>query len=139
MNKVFLIGNLTRDPERTETPSGIVCCRFTVAVKRSYPNQDGDYETDFLNCTAWRGQAESIAKYIKKGNKISVVGNIQLRNYEDNDGIKRTAIDIIVSEAEFLTPRANGAADEEPREPRTTTTAKKPTLKQLSIDDDLPF
>ena len=89
MNKVFFIGNLTRDPELTETPSGIAVCRFSIAVNRDYTDSEGNRQTDFFNCTAWRGLGETIARYCKKGNKIEVEGSIQLRSYEDNDGIKR--------------------------------------------------
>ena len=106
MNKVFLIGNLTRDPELRETPSGVAMCSFSIAVQRAYENGDGEKVTDFFNCTAWRGLGETIARYTKKGKKIAVSGSIQLRNYEDNEGIKRTAVDIIVQDCEFLTPKS---------------------------------
>jgi single-strand DNA-binding protein len=133
MNKVFLIGNLTRDPELTETPSGVAVCRFSIAVSRNYTDASGERQTDFFNCTAWRGLGETIARYCKKGNKVAVVGSIQLRNYEDNQGVKRTAVDIIVNDVEFLTPKAN---DEEP----TPTAKKKPTLTPMDDgDDDYPF
>ena len=69
MNKVFLIGNLTRDPELTETPSGVAVCHFAIAVNRNYSSQDGERQTDFFNCTAWRAMAETIARYTKKGKK----------------------------------------------------------------------
>ena len=104
LNKVFLIGNATRDPELSETPSGVSVCKFGLAVSRSY-EQDGERQTDFFNCTAWRGLAETIARYVEKGDKICVIGSIQLRNYEDNQGVKRTAVDIVVQEVEFLTPK----------------------------------
>ena len=68
MNKVFLIGNLTRDPEFRETPSGVPMCRFSIAVNRNYKNADGERQTDFFNCTAWRNTAETISRYTKKGN-----------------------------------------------------------------------
>ena len=106
-NKVFLIGNLTHDPELTETPSGVSVCKFSIAVKRAYSQGEGEAQTDFFNCIAWKGLAETIARYTKKGNKIAVVGSIQLRNYTDNEGVKRTAVDIIVTESEFLTPKTS--------------------------------
>ena len=98
MNKVFLIGNLTRDPELTETASGVPVCHFAIAVNRNYSSQDGERQTDFFNCTAWRSMAETIARYTKKGKKVAVTGSIQLRNYEDNQGVKRTAVDIIAQD-----------------------------------------
>ena len=102
MNKVFLIGNLTRDPELTETATGISVCRFSIAVNRNYTSGDGERQTDFFNVTAWRGLADSVARYCTKGSKVSVTGSIQLRQYEDNGGINRTAVDIIAEDVEFL-------------------------------------
>ena len=106
MNKVFLIGNLTRDPELTETQSGVKICRFSIAVSRSFTGADGERQTDFFNCVAWRGLAENVARYCRKGNKVAVSGSIETRNYEDSQGIKRTATDIVASDVEFLTPRS---------------------------------
>lgn len=133
MNKVFLIGNLTRDPELRETPSGVAVCSFSIAVQRPYANEDGERQADFFNCTAWRGLGETIAQYCSKGKKVAVGGSIQLRNYEDNQGVKRTAVDIIVQDVEFLSPKASsGEADQAP---------KKPTLQACDddMDDDIPF
>jgi len=107
MNKVYLIGNLTKDPELTETPSGIAVCKFSIAVSRAYSGADGQKETDFFNCTAWRSQAESMAKYQRKGNKIAIVGSIQNRTYEDTKGNKKFITDIIANEVEFLTPKTD--------------------------------
>jgi single-strand DNA-binding protein len=135
MNKVFLIGNLTRDPELRETPSGVAVCRYSIAVGRNYTDASGERQTDFFNCVAWRGQAESIAKYCKKGNKVAVTGSIQLRNYTDNEGIKRTAVDIITQDIEFLTPKSR--EDEAMEEP--TPIRKKPTLQTMDDDGDIPF
>ena len=113
MNKVFLIGNLTRDPELRETPSGVAMCRFAIAVQRPDSSQDGERQTDFFECTAWRGLGETIARYTKKGKKVAVSGSIQIRNYEDNQGAKRTAVDIIVQDCEFLSPRDSGDSFDE--------------------------
>lgn len=85
MNKVILIGNLTRDPELSETNSGIAVCRFGLAVNRQYSSADGERETDFFQVTAWRGTGENVARYCKKGHKVAVVGSIQMRNYEDRE------------------------------------------------------
>ena len=141
MNKVFLIGNLTRDPELTETASGVAVCHFAIAVNRNYSSQDGERQTDFFNCTAWRATAETIARYTKKGNKVAVGGSIQLRNYEDNQGVKRTAVDNIVQDIEFLTPRTAGDSfDEDIAEaPRSSAPKKKPTLQAMDDDSDIPF
>ena len=140
MNKVFLIGNLSRDPELTNTPSRVSVCKFSIAVQRGYTSQDGERQVDFFNCTAWRGLGESIAKYAKKGKKVAVGGSIQLRNYEDNQGAKRTAVDIIVQDCEFLSPRENGEGfDEIPEMPRQSAPKKKPTLQAMDDDSDIPF
>ena len=140
MNKVFLIGNLTRDPEIRETPSGVPMCRFSIAVQRPYSGQDGERQTDFFDCTAWRGLGETIARYTKKGNKVAVGGSIQLRNYEDNQGVKRTAVDIIVQDIEFLTPKTAGDSfDDVADAPRVAAPKKKPTLQAMDDDSDIPF
>ncbi|MBQ8374663.1 MAG: single-stranded DNA-binding protein [Clostridia bacterium] len=140
MNKVFLIGNLTRDPELAETASGVARCRFSIAVNRNYTSGDGERQTDFFNCTAWRGQAETIARYTKKGNKVAVTGSIELRNYEDNQGVKRTAVDINVQDIEFLTPRGDDSFEGSDPAPRSNAAPrKKPVLQPMDDDGDIPF
>ncbi len=140
MNKVFLIGNLTRDPELRETPSGIAMCRFAIAVQRPYSSQDGERQTDFFECTAWRGLGETIARFTKKGNKVAIGGSIQIRNYEDNQGVKRTAVDVIVQDCEFLTPKsASDSFDDVSEAPRTPAPKKKATLQAMDDDSDIPF
>lgn len=136
MNKVILVGNLTRDPELTETPSGVAVCRFAIAVSRDYANADGTRETDFFNITVWRGRAENCGKYLKKGNKVAIVGSLQNRSYEDKDGIKRNVTDVIANEVEFLTPKtAQGEGDIAP-----VATVKKERPQLEAIDDNqLPF
>ena len=140
MNKVFLIGNLTRDPEFRETPSGVPMCRFTIAVNRNYKNADGERQTDFFNCTAWRVTAETISRYTKKGNKVAVTGSIELRDYEDNQGARRTAVDVIVQDCEMLTPRDNSNGfDDVADAPRQSAPKKKPMLQAMDDDTDIPF
>ena len=104
MNKVVLIGNLVRDPEVRATQSGISVCNFTVAVNRRFKKENGEQETDFLNIIAWRQLAELCSKYLAKGRKVAVTGSIQTRQYEEKDGSKRTARDIVADEVEFLSP-----------------------------------
>ena len=103
MNKVFLIGNLTRDPETRTTQGGTTVCSFTIAVNRRM-KQDGQQETDFLNIVAWQKLGELCQKYLAKGRKCSVVGRIQTSSYLAKDGSKRTAWDIVAEEVEFLSP-----------------------------------
>lgn len=139
MNKVFLIGNLTRDPELRETPSGVAMCRFSIAVQRPYSSQEGERQADFFECTAWRGLGETISRFTKKGNKVAVSGSIQLRNYEDNQGVRRTAVDIIVQDCEFLTPKSSEGFDDVADAPRASAPKKKPTLQTMDDDEDIPF
>ena len=134
MNKIFLIGNLTHDPELSETNSGISVCRFSVAVNRRRTG-DGEQQTDFFNVTAWRGLADNVSRFCKKGNKVAVSGSIQIRQYEDRDGQKRTSVDVNADEVEFLTPK-NAERDESDYVPAAK---KKPTLKEFDDDSDIPF
>ncbi|MGN1372985.1 MAG: single-stranded DNA-binding protein [Candidatus Coproplasma sp.] len=139
MNKVFLIGNLTRDPELTETSGGVSVCRFAIAVNRNYSGSDGERKTDFFNITAWRGLGETVSRYAKKGNKVAVVGSIELRNYEDNQGVKRTSVDIIAQDVEFLSPKGSGGSGYESDVPSTQGGSRKPTLQSFDDDGDIPF
>lgn len=140
MNKVLLIGNLTRDPELSETSGGVAVCHFTVAVTRDFASADGNRETDFFNVTVWRGRAETCGRYLKKGNKVAVMGSLQNRSYDDKDGIRRTATEVIASEVEFLTPK-NAAGGGEPFAEEVVAVKKqRPQLTAIEDDDnDLPF
>lgn len=141
MNKVFLIGNLTRDPELTETSGGVNVCHFAIAVNRSYTSADGERQTDFFNVTAWRGLAENVSRFTKKGSKVAVSGSIQIRNYEDNQGVRRTAIDVIAQDVEFLTQRNANAGDDFYDAPAAEKPAakRKPALESFDDDGDIPF
>lgn len=115
MNKVFLIGNLTKDPEMRSTQSGVAVCNFSIAVNRRFRNpQTGQQETDFLNIVAWRQLAELCSKYLAKGRKIAVTGSIQTRTYEAKDGSKRTAWDIVADEVEFLSQNQQNSTQSAP-------------------------
>lgn len=130
MNKLIIIGNLTKDPELSETSSGISYTKFTVAVSRNYTNSDGERETDFFDITAWRERAELCVKYLRKGSKVGIVGSVQFRTYEDDDGNKRKITEIKVDEIEFLTPKSSS-------EEAKTSKKGKPQLEET--DEDLPF
>ena len=139
MNKVFLIGNLTRYPELSQTPTGVSVCRMSIAVGRRFSNAEGGRETDFFNVTAWRGNAENCAKFLKKGNKVAVAGSIQVRNYERQDGSKGTSVDIVADEVEFLTSRNDsGEAGSAEGGMGVGSTGPVSDLQPIS-DDDLPF
>ena len=132
MNKVFLIGNLTRDPELRTTQSGISVCSFSIAVNRRFRNQQtGQQETDFINITAWRQLGELCARYLSKGRKVAVCGAIQTRTDEAQDGSKRYATEVIADEASFVERRR----EEEPAYGEKAA----PAFEELTPDDDLPF
>ncbi len=135
MNKVYLIGNLTRDPELSETTSGVAFCRFAIAVNRTFVNQDGNRDADFFNITVWRGQAENCGKFLKKGSKVAVVGSLQNRTYEDKEGVKRTVTDIVANEIEFLSTGSRG--DE--LEMSQPVKKNPPVLEEVSDEEGLPF
>ena len=131
MNKCILIGNLTKDPEITTTSNGVSVCRFTLAVTRRFANSEGERDTDFISIVAWRALADNCHKFIKKGSKVAVVGNIQSRSYDATDGTKRYVTEIVAEEVEFLNTRAQDGQ---------TTEAKSEVTKLEPIDDDsLPF
>ena len=137
MNKVLLIGNLTRDPEASTTTSGVSVCRLAIAVNRRFSSADGSREVDYFNVTAWRGLADNCSRYLKKGNKIAVSGSIQTRTYDKQDGTKGFAVDIVADDIEFLTPRGGeGGATIDGGAPVATN----PVANLQPIDDsDLPF
>ena len=138
MNKIILIGNLTRDPEALTTSGGVNFTRFTIAVNRPR-NSSGDRVADYFDVVAWRELGDLCAKYLYKGSKVCVSGSVQRRQYEDRDGIKRTSFDVVAAEVEFLTPKTgnnerNGSSNNSyvPEEP--------PVSDMQPVDgDDLPF
>ena len=136
MNKVYLIGNLTRDPELSETTGGVAYCRFAIAVNRTFVNADGTRDADFFNITVWRGQAENCGKFLKKGSKVAIVGSLQNRTYEDKDGVKRNVIDVVANEVEFLTPK--NAQSDDMDMPVTSARRERPQLEEVD-DNQLPF
>ena len=138
MNKVMLIGNLTKDPELIQTNSGISVCRFTLAVSRRFQNSNGERETDFLNIVVWRQQGENCAKYLRKGSKCCVIGAIQTRSYEAQDGGKRYITEITADEVEFLNSKP--ASSDYEAAPVPEVKAKKEVSELEPIEDDsLPF
>lgn len=107
MNKVILIGRLTRDPEMRTTTSGTATTSFTIAVNRNFTNANGEREADFINCVAWRKQAENVAKYCAKGIQVAVEGRIQTRTYDAQDGTKRYVTEVIADNVTFLSPKGS--------------------------------
>lgn len=134
MNRCILIGNLTKDPELRSTGSGISVASFSIGVSRRFPNQNGDKETDFFNIVVWRKQAESCAKYLRKGSQVCVAGSIQNRNYEAKDGTKRYITEIVAEEVQFLRSTGNSESGNsyEQNTPSTGT-------QMHEINEDMPF
>ncbi len=143
MNKVILVGNLTRDPELITTNNGVSVCRFSVACQRRFTNQNGEREADFINCVAWRSTADFCYKYFKKGNKVALVGSLQTRSYDAQDGSKRTATDVVVDEIEFASSKGPSNNDEfvASESAGSKSTGKSDVVNKFEpIDDDnLPF
>ncbi len=140
MNKIILIGNLTRDPETSSTQGGVVFTRFNVAVNRPFTNAAGERVADYFDVICWRQLAERCGKYLFKGSKVGINGSVQRRQYEDRDGIKRTSFDVVADEVEFLTPknsappRDTNQAGYIPEEPHGGISDMQPV-----DSDDLPF
>lgn len=128
MNSIQLVGNLTKDIELRETPNGKSVATLSIAVKRPYSE-----ETDFFNITVWDKKAETCAKYLKKGNKVGIVGYVYNRKYEDKNGNKRIITEINANEIEFLSPKQT---DEE--ENVTSIKRERPQLEEIN-DNNLPF
>lgn len=110
MNRVMLIGRFTAKPELRYTASNVPFTRFSIAVNRSFSNQDGQRETDFINIVAWRKQAETICNYFDKGNQIAIEGRIQTGSYDDKDGNKRYTTDVALDQFHFIESKAQRAA-----------------------------
>ncbi len=143
MNKVFLIGNLTRDPEMRTTPNGYNVCSFGLAVNRRR-KVEGQPDVDFFNVTAWRQLGEICARYLQKGRKVCVVGSIQIRTYDAQDGTKRTVVDVEADDVEFMPagqpgdgPRPQGAPSAPPAPP--SGFAPVETGFTQVDEDELPF
>jgi len=107
INRVVLVGRLTKDPELRYTPSGVAMARFTLAVNRTFSNQQGEREADFINCVVWRKQAENTANYLKKGSLAGVEGRIQTGSYEGQDGKRVYTTDVVADSVQFLEPRSS--------------------------------
>ena len=132
MNKFIGVGNIACDIEFRTTQSGIDVCSFTIACNRRYVDKiSGKREADFISCVAFKETAGFIHKYFEKGMKIGVVGTLQTRSYDAQDGIKRYVTEVLVEEAEFVTPKADSAA-----RPQATDTMRDVTEE---VGDDLPF
>lgn len=132
INKVILGGRLTADPELKQTPQGVSVTTFSIAVNR----KGKDAQTDFINCVAWRNNADFICRFFKKGSSICISGSVQTRSYEDKQGVKRTVTEIIADEAFFVDSKGDSGTSEQGA---PTFTAAQASFEEVSGDDDLPF
>ena len=143
MNKVILIGNLTADPELRRTASDIPVCTFRLAVQRRFANQQGVREADFINIVAWRQTAELCSRFLTKGRKCGVVGSLQTRSYDAQDGTKRYVTEVVADEVEFIGGNPNAQSQYNPGdvppppEPSSSYTSNN-GFTQVD-DDELPF
>ncbi len=142
MNKVIMIGNLTRDPALQTTDSGISVCRFSIAVNRNYSNSNGEREVDFFNIVAWRGLAENVSRYCLKGKKICVVGQLQTHKWTDEEGKPRASMDIIAEDVEFLSKTNDSGGDGKSIAKNDNAQNRAHFERDTAFDvdeDDLPF
>lgn len=139
MNKAILVGRLTRDPELKTTGSGVSVCSFTIAINRRFKNAEGNYDADFINCVAWRQQAEFISKFFSKGRMVGVIGSIQTRNY-DKDGQRVYVTEVVADEIHFVDSKSSSAS---PNGGETNTASNSfgadDGFMPMPADDDLPF
>ncbi|OEF99671.1 single-stranded DNA-binding protein [Vulcanibacillus modesticaldus] len=143
LNRVILIGRLTKDPELRYTPSGVAVATFTLAVNRNYTNQQGQREADFINIVTWRGLAENVANYVKKGRLVAVEGRIQTRNYENNDGKRVYVTEVVADNVRFLESNQNRSEFHGSPDSKNDRFDNDPFINDGSpidiSDDDLPF
>ncbi len=148
LNRVILIGRLTRDPELRYTQSGKPVCSFTLAVDRSFKNAQGEREADFIDITVWNQQGEHCANYLAKGKLAAVDGSLRIRSYTGNDGVNRKAIEVIADSVRFLSPKdgnsggnnasySNNASYNAPSAPANNDMSYN--NDDMLGDDDLPF
>jgi single-strand DNA-binding protein len=149
LNRVILIGRLTRDPELRYTPSGVAVTTFTLAVDRPFTNQQKEREADFISIVTWRQLAETCANYLRKGRLAAVEGRMQVRNYDNNEGRRVYVTEVIADNVRFLESANSGAnredgtgggSNERSSAPRDNQDPFQDDGKPIDIsDDDLPF
>ena len=143
MNKVFIVGNLTRDPELRTTQAGVSVCSFTVAVNKRLGANAEHPEADYFRVTAWRGLAENCAKYLAKGRKICVIGAVSVSTYQAKDGTTKATLEITADDVEFLTPKSEAAESPTASEQRSKEIELPPSdvngFVEIDDDDSLPF
>ena len=154
LNRVVLVGRLTRDPDLRFTPNGVAVANFTLAVNRPFSNQQGEREADFINCVVWRKPAENVSTFLKKGSLAGVDGRVQTRSYDNNEGKRVFVTEIVAESVQFLEPKNSqnnnsdnsqgnyGSNDSGSGKNRSSGYDHDPFSNDGSIDisdDDLPF
>ena len=139
MNKAFLIGRLTRDPELRYSSSNAAIVNFSIAIDRQYTNKDGQRETDFINIVAFQKQAENIKKYVSKGSLVAVDGRIQTRNYEDKDGKRVYVTEVVADRVQFLESRNSNNVSNDSAEVGVTPSdfQTDDSVKETNVSDDV--
>jgi single-strand DNA-binding protein len=132
LNRVVLIGRLTKDPELKYTPSGVAVANFTLAVDRNFKSANGESEADFIPCVVFKQLAELCRNYLAKGRLAAVDGRLQIRTYEGNDGQRRWVTEVVAENVRFLSPK-DGQANV------AHTSARQTYGHEVSLDDDIPF
>ena len=138
MNKLTIIGNLTREPELRTTSAGINVCDFSVAVNRRRTQNADQPEADFFRVTAWRGLGESCAKYLRKGAKVCVIGAVGVRTYQTNSGETRASLEVVAEDVEFLSGKPEGERPTESPAPAPNPVDAQSGFTQIETDE-LPF
>lgn len=140
LNKVILGGRMCADPELKTTPSGVQVTSFSIAVNRSHKGKDGDVQADFVNVTAWRGTAEFICRYFKKGSSICVVGSLQTRSWKDQQGAKRYATEVAADEAHFVDAKGDSAVSDKPDASMYVPEQYQPAkFEPVDNSEEMPF
>jgi len=136
LNRVILIGRLTKDPELRYTPNGVAVTNFTLAVERNFKNAQGEKETDFFQCSVFKQLAELCANYLAKGKLCSIDGRIQIRTYNDKDGQKHWVTEVIGENVQFLSPKDGGAVGANDPPPFSKNGSFG---HEVNLDSDIPF
>ena len=141
MNKVLLIGRLTKDPELRYTQSGTAVASFTLAVNRRFSNQSGEREADFINCVAWQKSAEFVANYFRKGQQMALEGRLQVRSYDGNDGQRRWVTEVVAEQIEFVGSKNENGSGRQDYQNNNASAGSSLGLGEESVcdDNDLPF
>lgn len=139
LNRVILIGRLTADPELRFTPAGVAVAKFTLAVNRNFSNKQGDRDADFIDVVVWRNLAETCSNYLKKGYMAAVEGRLQIRSYEDNQGIRRKVAEVVAENVRFLDRGRDPASGQGTGDRRPSARDNDEFSEVPFTDDDLPF